>query len=59
MSEQKAEIDDQGLSDFHRDYLMRYMEHEQRKQERTSASFRKERADALDAERIKASHNQS
>jgi ABC-type proline/glycine betaine transport system substrate-binding protein len=40
----EVEAVENELSDFHRDYVMRYMEHEQRKQERASAGFLKERA---------------
>jgi hypothetical protein len=38
------EIDDQGLSEFHRDFLMRYMEHELRKQELVSDRYLRERS---------------
>jgi hypothetical protein len=59
MDEEEIETGENELSDFHRDYLMRYMKYEQRKQERASEIFQKERADELDAQRLKASHNQS
>jgi hypothetical protein len=54
-----AESDDQELSDFHKDFLMRYMEVEIERQERASASFLSRRASSLVPSSVKASHNQS
>jgi hypothetical protein len=54
-----VESDDQELSDFHRDYLIRYMEVELERQERASASFLKERASRLVPAALKAPQNQS
>jgi hypothetical protein len=38
-----VESDDQVLSDFHRDFLIRYMEYESRRQELVSDRFLRER----------------
>jgi hypothetical protein len=45
MDNKETEAAENELSEFHRDYLIRWMEYELKRQERTSESFQKERAD--------------
>jgi hypothetical protein len=57
MNEEEAEIDE-----FHRDYLMRYMEYELRRQEVISDRYlseRKPRHDASDLKQIKVARIES
>ena len=59
MNELTIEADEQELSDFHKDFLIRYMQVELERQERASASFLKKRADALEPQGRKRPHNRS
>jgi hypothetical protein len=62
MNEQESERDDQGLSEFHRDYIRRWMEYELRSQQVSSDRYlseRKLRRDASDLKQIKVPQNRS